>query len=665
LEAHILETLTTMPYSYEGLIKRIKDIVDECEDTAKGDALHREIDDVVSHIKTLETKVKSRGKKLELGFSSIHIYCILFLPLDETIRELRRTVMLELLSLQTNGVSDSSRYDIQKKTIDRLQHDEQLLIEWRQKAKTLENEIEQMHKNNSELRASSETDKRALRQRIDELEFITTEMKEHVKVVESDSRLLKIVMIGKDAIVEKQYQQLQEKDCLLLEMQSSKAAMEAEKVEGSVLIASLREEIDKMQMNKERNYLLERVEMLNHDNLNLKKTVSDYKEGYSKLTDQCQMLTDELKSVTESLEHAKRHRRKSKCLETVCPPIVEEQNNTSVKSDEMVNEANSSAQSDASRPVGDSGSGKRRKSSRLSIIRRKSDALATRASFRNTDEVVVDNNVDAGGNNSPTRIQMRRLRSGSVVPSDANPIIKMSEDKQCQVNIESSQYANVRMGNEEEVVVKALYRRIAELENVIDVHKSEADQLKIELSGADMESRKKHESTQLHSSDDFLEYQAQNFDDFLLLKADRIKLKAQIEALHEDIRALQSPVVTFECKSTQCDSRNFVTDATSQATVESKEFSTQTRRPTPMSNHLAEEDPFYSYIFSELLAVCKHVVSTHLSRNSVSAEGGRQTAATTIASCKDLMSSLVVLRRDLFEEMQYRYAVSKQFSTAF
>lgn len=148
--------------------------------------------------------MKSRGKKLELGFSSIHIYCILFLPLDETIRELRRTVMLELLSLQTNGVSDSSRYDIQKKTIDRLQHDEQLLIEWRQKAKTLENEIEQMHKNNSELRASSETDKRALRQRIDELEFITTEMKEHVKVVESDSRLLKIVMIGKDAIVEKQ-----------------------------------------------------------------------------------------------------------------------------------------------------------------------------------------------------------------------------------------------------------------------------------------------------------------------------------------------------------------------------------------------------------------------------------------------------------------------------
>jgi hypothetical protein len=112
--------------------------------------------------------------------------------------------MLELLSLQTNGSDDANRIEIQKKTIDRLRQDEILLVEWRQKAKHWEEELERVHAINSEMRMNGEAEKQTFRYSIDELEFNKRELKEHVKVVTADMRYLNIVMIGKDAIVEQQ-----------------------------------------------------------------------------------------------------------------------------------------------------------------------------------------------------------------------------------------------------------------------------------------------------------------------------------------------------------------------------------------------------------------------------------------------------------------------------
>jgi transposase-like protein len=128
-----------------------------------------------------------------------------FVYLDETIRELRRTVMLELLTLQTRGVKDeTSRHAIQKKTIDRLQQDEVHLTESRQKVSNLENEVNVLKRQLVDYRMSCDAEKLLLRQQLDEMDFNNTELKERVKIVDADSKLLKIVMIGKDAIVEKQ-----------------------------------------------------------------------------------------------------------------------------------------------------------------------------------------------------------------------------------------------------------------------------------------------------------------------------------------------------------------------------------------------------------------------------------------------------------------------------
>jgi hypothetical protein len=113
--------------------------------------------------------------------------------------------MLELLSLQTNGIgSDDNRNEIQKKTIERLRQDEVMLVEWRQKAKKLEEKLESVQTSNATLRMNMEAEKQSLRHNIEELEFNNRELHEHVKVVNADMKYLNIVMIGKDAIIEKQ-----------------------------------------------------------------------------------------------------------------------------------------------------------------------------------------------------------------------------------------------------------------------------------------------------------------------------------------------------------------------------------------------------------------------------------------------------------------------------
>lgn len=124
---------------------------------------------------------------------------------DETIRELRRTVLLELLSLQTAGVSnDANRVEIQKKTIERLRQDEELIIKYRQKADILRVEAERLQIIVTSQRVKTEAEKMALMNSINELEFSNMELNEHVKVVDSDMKYQNIIMLGKDAIIEKQ-----------------------------------------------------------------------------------------------------------------------------------------------------------------------------------------------------------------------------------------------------------------------------------------------------------------------------------------------------------------------------------------------------------------------------------------------------------------------------
>lgn len=126
---------------------------------------------------------------------------------DETIRELRRTVLLELLNLQTNGVgNDANRFEIQRRTVDRLRQDETLIEELSQKVKKMEADIEQSRASNCELRMNNDAETIKLRHRIDELEFNERDVNEHVKFVDANMQYLNIVMIGKDAIIETQVQ---------------------------------------------------------------------------------------------------------------------------------------------------------------------------------------------------------------------------------------------------------------------------------------------------------------------------------------------------------------------------------------------------------------------------------------------------------------------------
>jgi hypothetical protein len=113
--------------------------------------------------------------------------------------------MLELLSLQTKGISDeANRSEIQMKTVERLRQDEVLLVEWRQKALQLGEELARVQANNSEIRVKSEAAKVASRLNNDVLEFNNSELSEHAKNINADLKYLNIVMIGKNAIIDKQ-----------------------------------------------------------------------------------------------------------------------------------------------------------------------------------------------------------------------------------------------------------------------------------------------------------------------------------------------------------------------------------------------------------------------------------------------------------------------------
>ena len=112
--------------------------------------------------------------------------------------------MLEMLSLQTRGHSDESRNEIQRKTIHKLRQDELQLVESRKKILQLEEELKRVNLVNSSLKVSCDVEKTSLRRTIDQLEFKNNELSERLKFMKAETKQLNIVMIGKDAIIEKQ-----------------------------------------------------------------------------------------------------------------------------------------------------------------------------------------------------------------------------------------------------------------------------------------------------------------------------------------------------------------------------------------------------------------------------------------------------------------------------
>ena len=112
--------------------------------------------------------------------------------------------MLEMLSLQTRGHSDESRNEIQRKTIHKLRQDELQLVESRKKIVQLEEELKRVNLVNSSLKMSCDVEKTSLRRTVDQLEFKNNELSERLKFMKAETKQLNIVMIGKDAIIEKQ-----------------------------------------------------------------------------------------------------------------------------------------------------------------------------------------------------------------------------------------------------------------------------------------------------------------------------------------------------------------------------------------------------------------------------------------------------------------------------
>jgi hypothetical protein len=505
-----------------------------------------------------------------------------------------------------------------------------------------------------------------------------------------------------------QYGQLQEKQAGMEAMYAQQAVLEADKAQSAQLCESLQKEIKEMLPSKERNDILENLELAKHDNIALKKSLADYKAGYTSLTVKCQELTVTLAQAQESLEQGKGSRRKTKHhIASISEHNDDNTNNNGEKSGDLTLAAEGN-------PVN---SKRRHSSRRVSAVRKKSAAVNAFASGGTTTtttgtttagtfspSLTENNTIDEDGDGDGesdhlTRIQLRRLRNDSVMMHNqqaqamghedtaGSTMTKTdTEDRECQVNIDSSQYANVRMGNEEEVVMQAMYKRVAELDDLALDRLATIDLLRLELDGQALQGKRQQPPAPQCDGGtdiDLSEYKSQSYEEFLALKANGEGQRKLIDELHnkikeiqEDFLAQQVPVPVVESREVQCETRYFLSDAGVQAVPETRDSSTQTLHRTPVSNHQTVDDPFYSYIFKELLDVCKHVVASALEpplleNSRYEDETKLQDAGTpetinhdhfpdTFVGCKNLISSLGVLRRDLFEEMKYRYRCAMQ-----
>ena len=470
-----------------------------------------------------------------------------------------------------------------------------------------------------------------------------------------------------------QYTQLQEKDIQNEAMTAQQVTMKTEKLKSDATNEALHKEIDEQRRNNKSDYLLERLDLVKQENITLKKSLAEYKAGYSSLTDKCHTLTDSLATTKDMLEHVKHGRRKSKSF---IPAILEnDTNDKPIESSSTRDTGDVQSESVSCQSPGPS-YGKRRNSSRMSILRKKSmavNALTSKSNAMTTDTPTSTTSIIASDENV---VQADEINNYTFQKNQMGGS-KWTENKECQVNIDSSQYANVRMGNEEEVVVKALYRRVTELEDIVHERQTTIANMLLDINDQELhpERKKNTESSHLGRDVELSEYQTQSYEDFLSLKSDEkryrkciAELENNIKTIQEEYLATQCPAPVMESMATQCETNFLVAEANVQAVADTKEYATQTSHHTPISNHQTIDDPFYSYIFKELLDVCKHVVASNLMAVSTSQQECRQLiegeiqdpadtdrkASAIISGCKNLVSSLYTLRKDIFEEMKYR-----------
>ena len=113
--------------------------------------------------------------------------------------------MLELLTLQFGGKEgDISRNELHKKAIEKMKRDELAIDEWREKAKVAEEEMKLSRQSHDALRLLYKTDRMKHLQDLDKMEYKNCELNNQLKSVSEDLKNNNIVMIGKDAIIEKQ-----------------------------------------------------------------------------------------------------------------------------------------------------------------------------------------------------------------------------------------------------------------------------------------------------------------------------------------------------------------------------------------------------------------------------------------------------------------------------
>ena len=424
--------------------------------------------------------------------------------------------------------------------------------------------------------------------------------------------------------------------------------LETKKAELIATNETMCKKIADLERHNDNKFVKDRLETVKQENVHLRKSLADYKVGFNNLTLKCQNLTEKLDQSTESVDKVKYRRRSSSISVSDAAVKINGESDSLLTRmtgvDRMANKRN-----------------KRKSVSRMSVgyknnaddqlreewVNEQSKCDSVSKPSQENYEVISSNDEKA------TRIQLRRLRTDVSQKMES----KNFEDKICQVNIGTSAYANVRMGNEEEIVTKALQQRIAELEEIIEGETAKMEDFILE-------SKKKELRNQISDTSEeptWLEYKSLTYDDFLAGKAENEKnlltndgLRSELEELKASVVDVQAVKTTVECKAIQCQQQQFMIDSGVQTGNVSRSCSTQTQLRTPVSYHQAEEDPFHNYLFKELLEICKHVVKTYKSNCPPNADFSTFETNCKLLGCMNLVMSLNTFRRDVVEEIKCR-----------
>ena len=420
---------------------------------------------------------------------------------------------------------------------------------------------------------------------------------------------------------------------------------------------SLTDEVNVLKTNLNGSSLIERLELVKEENISMNRVLADYKAGYNKLVQQNQDLTLEVANLRDILENAevfdlegsaKAHESQSKAKSSL---VYKSHEVPASEYDEK--EYNSNVAEGLTKSNRKRSSVYRIKGSFL----RKSSCASHKGEPNNASDSFVPSNPE-----SPlTRIQMRRLRESISCEAGAHHEIAASSksivDKECQVNIDSSQYANIRMGNEGEIIVKSLYKRISELEDVV----AERDETINKLSVGSIEYKSNQDETNsvddnnIRSDDPVVCFQCEHLREELARQEEVVEeFKRRITDLDQ---VVQLPGGELVSKETQCDHKSFVASAGVQTHLKTSDASTQSRHLVPVSSSKPLEDAWSNYVFKETLLLCKHVVKESQEKRKNGATDdleGTECERTTIMHCRSLLASLQNLRKDILDEMKFR-----------